>query len=355
MRTLPPHPLASDLDDVLVHVGPAWELLRNQRIFITGGTGFFGIWMLETLLWANERLDLGTSVTVLTRDPGEFARRAPHIASAQSVSFHVGDIRSFEFPAGRFSHIVHAAATSAVATFLGEDPLVKFCTVAGGTRRVLEFAAECEARRLLFTSSGAVYGKQPAEMSHIPEDYPGAPDPSLPASALGEGKRVAEFLCADFARKYGTEVAIARCFSFIGPHLQLDIHYAAGNFIRDAVAGRPIRVTGDGTPYRSYLYAADLVAWLWTILLRGENGGVYNTGSRHAISIAELARLVAACAPKPVDVIIGKSPDPLRQADRYVPCTRRANEQLGLQEWTPVETAIRRTIDFYCQMKDRAA
>ncbi len=339
--------MSEDLDHILGLTGGLWDEIRGKRLFITGGTGFFGRWLLESLACANEAFDLQASALVLTREPSSFERNAPHLASNPAIRFHRGDIRDFSYPEGEFSHIIHAAATSAVATFKGEDPLVKFDTVVGGTRRVLDFALRCNASKFLLTSSGAVYGKQPSGITHISEEYCGAPDPLDANSVWGESKRAAELLCARYARKYGIETKIARCFSFLGPHLQLDIHYAAGNFIRDGLKGGPILVKGDGTPYRSYLYATDLVVWLWTVLFKGKTCRAYNVGSEEETTIASLANTVARGFPQPVGVSVaggGISSD--TAADRYVPSTRRAQKELGLRQTVSLAEAVKRTISF---------
>ena len=181
-------------------------------------------------------------------------------------------------------------------------------------------------------------------MTHVSEDYCGAPDPADPSFFLGESKRAAELLCALYSKKYGIEPKIARCFSFVGPYLPLDIHYAIGNFIRDGLNGVPIRVNGDGTSYRSYLYAADLAIWLWTILFKGESCRPYNVGSEEAITIADLANTVADCFQKQIDVKIAKSPDPNKPPERYVPSTKRAQEECGLHQTIDLREGIRRTI-----------
>ncbi|OGW41233.1 MAG: epimerase [Nitrospirae bacterium RBG_13_39_12] len=345
------NPLSGDLDHILTHTVGLWEDLRGKRLFITGGTGFFGCWLLESFAWANDNLDLKASTLVLTRNYDAFKKTAPHLATYPAIQFFIGDVRNFNFPEGEFSHIIHAAATSAAATFHGEDPFVKFDTIVEGTRHTLDFAVQCNAKKFLMTSSGAVYGKQPFDMTHISEDYRGAPDPTDVNSAWGEGKRVAEFLCAYYPKKYGIETKIARCFSFVGPYLPLDIHYAIGNFIRDAINGGPIQVNGDGTPYRSYLYAADLVIWLWTILFKGESCRAYNVGSEEDITIAELANTVAQSFQKPIEVRIAKSPDPNRPPERYVPSTKRAQINLGVRQIVDLRAAIERTTKYHLSNK----
>ncbi|MCL4487624.1 MAG: NAD-dependent epimerase/dehydratase family protein [Chloroflexi bacterium] len=339
------NPLARDLDHVIAHTEGLWEELRGQRIFITGGTGFFGCWLLESFIWANDRLGLGASALVLTRDVQHFRAKAPHLASHPSIRFHSGDVRSFEFPDGHFSHIVHAATEVASDRSIG-DALAMMDTIVQGTRHTLDFARKCGAGKFLLTSSGAVYGRQPPETPCISEDYLGAPNPTCTASAYGEGKRVAESLCALYAEIYGIETKIARGFAFVGPYQPLDAQFAIGDFIRDALKGGPIQVRGDGTPFRSYLYAADLAIWLWTILLRGGCCRPYNVGSDVEITIGELANTVAACfQPKPKVQIAGRSVSRCFD-DRYVPSIDRAMSELGLRPRIPLQTSIEKTLEW---------
>ncbi|ABF41841.1 NAD-dependent epimerase/dehydratase [Candidatus Koribacter versatilis Ellin345] len=331
------NPLADDLDHILEHTEGLWEELRGNRIFLTGGTGFFGCWLLESFLWANERLHLGAAATVLTRDPASFRAKAAHLAENRAVTLPGGDVRSFAYPDGGFSHVIHAATDSAIVPSATEIT----STIVEGTEHVLAFADHANCGKFLFTSSGAVYGMQPPEMSHMCEDSGGWPAPLHPSTPYGEAKRVAEAKC-QAAQAADFETKIARCFAFVGPYMNLNVHFAIGNFLRDQMRGGPIIVKGDGRAVRSYLYASDLAIWLWTILFRGPSGRAYNVGSEDAISIGELARFIGSHVDPAVDVRIDGSPSSA-SGPRYVPSTERARGELALEQWVGLEEAVRKT------------
>jgi nucleoside-diphosphate-sugar epimerase len=340
------NPLQADLDHVLNHTQGVWDSIRGQNIFVTGGTGFFGRWLLESFAHANDKLDLGARMVVLSRNGDSFRRKARHLAEHPNISLLEGDVRSFTFPSGNFSHVLHAA-TETVPTGGGTlDPVALFERNLLGTRRVLEFAARGGVKRLLFTSSGAVYGPQPNDLARVPENYTGAPDPMLRSSAYGESKRAAEFLCVATGYNAGIAVTVARCFAFVGPHLALDANYAIGNFTGDALRGGPIELTGDGTSIRSYLYAADLAIWIWTILLRGESGAAYNVGSDAPITILDLAKTVAEVVCPEAQVKRSAVRGPGASMTRYVPAITRARSELGLEPWIDLREGIRRMAEW---------
>lgn len=336
----------TDLDLILTRTAPLWEEMRNQHLFVTGGTGFFGCWLLESFSHINRQFSLNARATILTRDPAAFASKCPQIAADPALTFLKGDVRSFDFPEGDFRFVIHAA-TEASAKQASEQPIEMLTTIIDGTERALEFARTHATRKLLLTSSGAVYGKQPENLMHVPEEYLGGPDPLDPASIYAEGKRISEQMCALCATQSQIEIKIARCFAFVGPHLPLDAHFAIGNFIGDVLAGRPIRINGDGTPRRSYLYAADLAIWLWTMLFQAPSLIPINVGSADDLSIAELAYVVVHSLKASNQIHVAKKPIRGVALARYVPSVDRAKAILGLEQTVSLQEAIRRTAEWH--------
>jgi nucleoside-diphosphate-sugar epimerase len=341
--------LREDLDHILLHTEKIWGEFRNQKIFITGGTGFFGCWLLESFAWANDKLGLNASALILSRNPKGFQEKAPHLAAHPAIHFHAGDVRDFDFPDGHFSHVIHAS--NEAINYVNEENCRRMTEgMTQAAKHVLDFTRFCGARTVLFTSSGSIYGPQPAEMIRIPENYLGARNKDDFRFAHGEGKYRAELLFCEYTKQYGMEAKIARCFSFLGPYLPLSENYAIGNFIRDGIQGRVIRVTGDGTPVRSYMYASDLVIWLLTILVQGKSCEPYNVGSENSLDIKALAMTVAQCFENVRDVDVAIEPVPGKSTERYVPSTAKARADLGLRQYVTLSEGIRKTLLWFLQL-----
>ncbi|QWD74554.1 NAD-dependent epimerase/dehydratase family protein [Polynucleobacter sp. TSB-Sco08W16] len=333
-----------DLDHMFFGLSESeWNFFLNKRIFITGGTGFIGKWILSSLLDANRRLDLNCKIEVLSRFPEAFKRQAPYIASEKNIEFHQGDIRTFEFLSGPIDIIIHGA-TDVIAR---NNPSETFSSCVDGTRRILDFARASGAQDFLLTSSGAVYGPHPFDLDGMPETYLGGPDQTLLDSAYAEGKRVSEWLSCTQAIETGLQVKIARIYAQVGPYLPLDKHFAIGNFIYDALFNKKIIISGDGTPIRSYLYAADTVIWLWSMLLRGASGRVWNVGGQEGLSIGALAsRIKNLIGRSTQEIEIAKKANPEKSIERYVPDVSRARRELCLPNPICLDEAILRTANW---------
>ena len=298
---------------------------RGRRVFVTGGTGFFGKSLLDAVRRMGWR---DTEFVLLSRDPERFAAGVPELAALPFVRLVAGDVRSFAFPQERFDLVIHGAAPALTALAPGEQRSI----IVEGSRRVLEFVRRCGAERVLMISSGAVYGPQ-GEVEKVAEDFP-----CRPVTEYGIAKLEAErmFLDSDIP------TAVARGFAFVGRYLNRDIHFAVGNFIRDVLAGGAVVVKGDGTALRSYLYADDLAEWLLALAARPEERLVCNVGSDRAVSIRELAYTVCRVLGRELPVRVLTPADPGRPIERYVPSVEFAGS-LGLRVGTDLETAIRRS------------
>lgn len=322
--------------------------LRGQNVLLTGGSGFVGSWILEALLWLNDVHDLQVKIYVLTRDPRAWEQQRPHLASGKGVAAIRGNILEPAFwrnalPA-RLDVLIHAAFDSGKRPGT-ISPRATLDTLIDGTRKLLQECICRNVHRVLYVSSGAVYGSRFAQGSLISENCEFGPDPLSPQAAYAEGKRAAEAYVAAMCQDSGAEHVIARLFAFVGPYLPLDQHFAIGNFLRDVLRKKEIRLSSSGESVRSYLYAADMAVWCLKILFNGISGTAYNVGSDHAITILELARMVAALGNMSDKISVGAND--AASASRYVPDVALAQNTLGLRVTVPLENAIRRTLHYY--------
>ena len=344
--------LTSDLQAVVDESQHDLLKLRGARLFITGGTGYIGRWLVETLCYANDVLNLNLVMTVLTRNSANFAELCPHLTNEPCVTVLEGDVRTFSCSYRRYSHIIHAATDVTKP----DAALGTFDVTTAGTKHVLDFAVMCNAKRFLNLSSGVVYGRQHTPDLPLSESMYGCVDVTDPNNAYALGKIASEWLGNTYSQLHGVNFSTARIFGHIGPNMPLDAHFAAGNFMRDAISSETITITGDGSPIRSFMYSTDLVIWLLAILVRGEAGAAYNVGSDQAISFRELAELMnkIICDGTGSVNVLGQTTPGLAPSF-YIPDISLANKTLGLSIKVPIELAIAKTAGWYQSLRTTKA
>ena len=343
MKRLP----VEDLEHIYQNTQDIWESIRGKSIFVTGGTGFFGKWLLESFIYVNEKLSLNAKITTLTRNPEVFLKEFPFYKDhTNTVQFVKGDIINYDFNLEeKFQFIIHAA-TAASESLNKSNPLLMMDTITIGTRNVLDFAITQPLEGFLFVSSGAIYGKQPSNQTHINENDCFKININNSNSAYAEGKRIAELYSSTYFEKYNLPIKIARCFAFVGPYLPLDTHFAIGNFINNAIKNQNIIIKGDGSTIRSYMYASDLMVWLWKILLKGEINQPYNVGSDEGVSIKELAEIIKLISKLSIDIKILGTLEQSENLDIYCPNITKAS-LINLNIKLTLSESIKKTISFY--------
>lgn len=338
--------LKNDLDHILANTSDLWEAFRNQHIFITGGTGFFGTWLLESFAWANDVLNLNSSALVLSRNPDAFTKKAPHLCIRNDIKFLKGNITDFLFPDCPLTYLIHCAVYQPQTN--GKISNVAMAAeMIEGTKRILDLCIKAGVKKLLLVSTGAIYGNSPFNSQNISEDYPAISDPSNKAEAYQQIRRIMETLSVIHADEHNFEVMIARCFSFIGPYMPLNGRFAVDDFIRDTLSRNSLRIKGNGKTVRSYLYAADLAIWLWKILLQGKSSRPYNVGSEIPVTILELANLFARETKPALKIEIAGRPNSGIVSDHYVPDTSRAKSELKLKQTISLDDAVKKTMRWY--------
>lgn len=305
--------------------------LRGRTVLVTGASGFVGTWVSALLLRLAER-GVPLRLLALARRPERLRERLEGYLDLSPLEAVVCDLTDPSAPLPRADLIVHAAGDVS----LGGDRASLEAILVRSVDRVASRGAATGSERMVFVSSGAVYGPQPADCPGIEESFPGAPD-SCGSDFYGNAKRWAETVALTRTAATPTEVVVARAFAFSGPFLPLGGRFALGQFVGDGLAGGPIRVRGTGEPVRSYLDGADMAFWLLTLLLRGRKGRCYNVGSPLPLRLIEAARRVAGLLR--CEVVVEGGPD---GALRYVPSTERAERELGLRPTVDFETSVER-------------
>ena len=339
----------SDLKEINENSASDLEEIVNKPLVITGASGFVGTWLTLSWVAAYKKFNGRGQLLITSRNPQSLIPLTKVVDANSPLTALSIDIRNLEIPSEfRNGNLIHAA-TPASAALNASDPAAMLKVIIEGQERVLAEAVRMN-NKVLFLSSGAVYGRQPLDLERIPETWEGAPQIGDSNSAYHEGKRVAELMGNIAASKQGLHFITARLFAFIAPFLPLGTHFAAGNFIRDAVTSNKIEIQSGGGSIRSYLYATDLCSSLWALLARGQSTSAYNVGSSEEISIRQLANVVAeAGSPGTAVLTLGK--DTTNNTTRYLPSVNKIEVDLRWKQIVPLADSINRTIEWLHQSR----
>ena len=318
--------------------------LKGGKILITGGTGFVGTWLVETLAYLNDQFGYGVRMQLLAKHASQFKARVPHLGGRKDVALIDRDVKDIIEINDDVAYVIHAAANPDNRLH-ASDPLRVMGVISKGTESALAAASRISGlKKFMNISSGLVYGPQPLGLEALPEIFLGGPDCASIMSVYAESKRFAETLCTVHRNQYKMPVVTARPFAFIGPYQLLDKPWAVNNFINDALRGGPINIMGDEHTVRSYMYPSDMAFWLLRILAAGESGHAYNVGSPHGITLKELADKIASNFTPQPQVALASKAYKAQHRSRFVPDVKAAETDLGLRLTVGIDEAIKNTL-----------
>jgi dTDP-glucose 4,6-dehydratase len=328
-------------------IGSNSEALRNSKVLLTGPSGFFGTWMLETLLWLNMSKSLNMAIHVVVRNTIAFKKGISSWTESQ-IKIIEGDLSTLIITPDTYKYIIHLASDQ----IRSDDVTSLFNHMnrsVSAANNLITLAKICETESILFTSSGAVYSDYlglHSSGSPFVENIQHAKELQNEKAIYAETKRYIELLFSTASVNFNFKIKIARCFSFIGPFLPLNSNYAIGNFIRDALQGRDIVIKGNGKPFRSYMYASDLILFLLLILIKGRSSIPYNVGSTEVYSIQEVAKMVRDISGSISEIQILNLRSNDGASEKYLPDLNNIINEFGLNDLIKLDSAIEKTIEW---------
>ena len=269
------------------------ERLRGKRVLVTGAGGLVGSTFVDLLMALDRLYGLEISVSVLGRNRNALeARFDAYCSSNGGFRIIEGDVSSVDLSGQEADYVVHAASPAHPLAY-AKTPVDVMKANLLGTLNLLELARRCGAR-LLFVSSGEIYGISDQPDSAFGEGGCGRIDISDPRSCYPESKRAAETLCAAYGAQYGVDAVIARLCHVYGPAITQNNSRADAQFLRNVLAHEDIVMKSPGSQVRSFCYVKDAASGLLYILLEGKTGEAYNVANGNSVAtIRQYAQTLA--------------------------------------------------------------
>lgn len=324
--------------------------LEFQHVSVTGGTGFLGTWIAETVAALNDEHSLGISLDLYARNVKDWAQKYPHLSNRSDICLKSQDVKS-PFAFGRKTNFVVHAAGIPNNRVHSSDPLRVYQTTVFGINNTLEASVQLDNLTRFVNISSCLVSGSPDRLGPIAEtDYFPISCGQLP-KVYADSKRAAETLTAIYRSQFRMPACTVRPFTFAGPYQELDRPWALNNFMRDVMNGNDIRIHGDGSARRSYLYGSDAAWWTLAVLAKGVDGGTYNVGSPTPVTHLELVKLISDRAKSNVRVALNTIPSKPGQKDDLYPDISATQKQIGVVHTCSLEQAIDKTWRWFSATK----
>ena len=316
--------------------------LALARIAVTGGTGFLGTWIAEMIATLNDEYDLKISLDLYARNTADWEKKYPHLSNRDDIKLYSQDVRSpFHFQSDT-NFVIHAAGIPNNRVH-ASDPLRVVQTTVEGINNTLDAANQLDNLIWFINVSSGLVGGVPNRLGSLSEED-SFPIPSGQLHlAYVDAKRSAESIAAIYRSQTRMPISTIRPFTFIGPYQSLDRPWAVNSFMGDALIGRDIRIHGDGSARRSYLYGSDAAWWTLSALVNGVNGAIYNVGSPEAIGHMELAQMICKKISPKSGIATNTAPTKQGKKDELYPDVTHTQKGLGVTLTCGLEQAIDKT------------
>jgi len=271
----------------------AVEALFGKKILITGSAGLIGSSLVDVLLKMNES-GARIEIYALGRNLIKLEERFPH--TTEALHFVVQDLNedlSFDF---QVDMVIHAASNANPISY-SEDPIGTIQGNTEATMKLLDYCREAAVEQFLYISSGEVYGQLDERQIPFTEEMSGYIDPMAVRSCYMLSKKMAENICISYQHQYGIKTKVIRLSHVFGPAYTSKDNRVSAAFVNDALAGKDIVLKSLGNQLRSYVYIADAVSGILSVLTAGESGQAYNvTNTDNAVMLVDFAKTLADLA-----------------------------------------------------------
>ena len=311
----------------------------KKRVLVTGGAGFIGTHLCRRLIAED------CEVICLDDLSSGFEANIKDLKGEAGFTFLNRDVREpVDVEVDRIYHL----ACPASPIYYQKDPVRTLTTSVMGALSVLDLAVKCGAR-VLYTSTSEIYGEPLVHPQ--PESYRGNVNPIGPRACYDEGKRAAETLFFDYHRTRGADIRVARLFNCYGPGMHPSDGRVVSNFVRQALAGEPLTIYGDGSQTRSFCYVSDTVEGLIRLMEAPGLTGPCNIGNPGEFTVRELAEKVIALTGSGSEIVT--RPLPADDPTRRQPDITFAKEHLGWEPTVPLEEGLKLIIEEFKNRSDQ--